>query len=97
MNLTASLALGDLSGTTGQSGSVSFSLHVTLTDSTIPIPPTTCLAGGSNVPISGGGGSVVLSYTGVESSLPWVIAASTIVGVGLFLLVAARRRSRVEE
>lgn len=97
IRLSASLALGDLSGTTGQSGTVSFSLHVTLTDSTIPILPTVCPAGGSNIPISGGGGSVVLSYTGVESSLPWVIGASSIVGVGLFLLVAARRRGRVEE
>jgi hypothetical protein len=97
VHVTARLALGDLDGLSGQGGTATFALRVGLTDSAIPLPPTSCGEDGTDIPVTDGDGDIPLAYTGAEIPLPLIIGAASILGVGLFLLVAARRRRKVEE
>lgn len=97
VRVSASLSLGDLDGLSGQGGTVSFAFNIGLTDSVIGRPPTSCSADGENIPFSGGDGNIPLASTGIEPSLPWVIGAAAVLGVGIFLVVAARRRNKVRK
>jgi hypothetical protein len=96
VHVTARLALGDLDGLDGQGGTASFALRVHLTDSSVPLPPTECGTNATDIPAAGGDGDIPLAYTGAEVPLPFIIGAASLLGVGLFLLVAAKRRRRDE-
>lgn len=97
VHVTATLALGDLGGLAGQGGTAQFDLQVALSDSVIPLPPTTCSDLATAIPATGGDGKVRLARTGSDLPLPGIMGAASILGVGLFLLVAARRRRRAQE
>ena len=97
VHVTATLALGDLGGLAGQGGMAKFDLQVALSDSVIPLPPTTCSDLGTNIPATGGDGDIRLARTGSDLPLPVIMGAASILGVGLFLLVAARRRRKARE
>lgn len=97
IHVTATLALGDLTGLDGQGGTAGFALQVALSDSTVPLPPTVCApSSGTSIPVTGGG-DIELATTGSEVPLPLIIGVSALTGVGLFLLVAARRRRKTGE
>lgn len=97
VQVTARLALGDLQGLVGQGGTASFDLRVGLSDSVIPLPPTSCSTTGTDIQVTGGGGNIPLASTGTETPVPVIIGAASILGVGIFLLVAARRRREAQE
>ncbi len=93
VKVTATLALGNLTGTAGQKDTASMSLGIGMSDAAVgSLPPTSCNGASTILPVSGD--PVALAYTG--SDIPYrVIALSAgALGVGLFLLVAARRRRR---
>lgn len=97
VHVSATLALGDLDGLSGQGGTATFALRVGLTDSVAQLPPTSCGNGGINLRVTGGNGDIPLAYTGSEVPLPIIIGAASLLGIGLFFLVASRRRREVEE
>ncbi len=97
VHVTATLALGDLSGLSGQGGTASFALRIGLSDSVIPLPPTECGTTGTDIVVTGGSGNIPLAHTGAEAPIPLIIGAASVLGAGLFLLVAARRRREAEE
>lgn len=97
VHVTATMELDDLMGLSGQGGTAGFSLQIALSDSTIPLPPTICSAGGAVVPVTGGDSAISLASTGYEALLPLIIGVASLTGVGLFLLVASRRRRKAEE
>lgn len=97
VHVTATLALGDLGGLAGQGGTARFDLQVALSDSVIPLPPTTCSDLGTAIPATGGDGHIRLAHTGSDLPLPVIMGSASSLGVGLFLLVAARRRRKAQE
>ncbi len=96
VHVTATLALGDLGGLAGQGGTARFDLQVALSDSVVPLPPTTCSDLGTQIPVTGGDGDIRLARTGSDLPLPVIMGSASILGVGLFLLVAARRRRKAQ-
>lgn len=99
VHVSATLALGELDGLSGQGGEATFALRVGLSDSAVPLPPTSCGDNGIDIPVTGDPetpGGIPLAYTGSEAPLPLVIGAASVLGVGLFLLAAARRRRKGE-
>ncbi|HEU4850261.1 MAG TPA: hypothetical protein VFS93_07615, partial [Terrimesophilobacter sp.] len=96
-HVSATLALGDLDGLSGQGGTATFALRVGLTDSAAQLPPTSCGTGGISLRLTGGDGDIPLAMSGSTLPLPFVIGAASLLGVGLFLLVAAKRRREAEE
>jgi hypothetical protein len=97
VKVDADLVLGDLNGRDGQGGSATFSFDVSLSDAVVgSLPPTACNSG-TTIPVSGGGGTIPLAMTGAEPPLGLIIGAASILGVGLFLVIAARRRRETRE
>jgi hypothetical protein len=97
VRLSSVLSLGDLAGLGGQGGSARFSFRVSLSDAAVrSLLPTAC-GSGTDLPAAGGDGRIPLAMTGSEPPLPWIIAAASALGIGLFAAVAARRRRRAEE
>lgn len=96
VHVTATLALGDLNGRLGQKGTAGFDLRIELTDSVVTLPPSVCGASGASVPAAGDG-DIPLAMTGAEIPAPLVIAATSVLGAGLFLVVAAKRRRRARQ
>lgn len=95
--VTASLTFDPASGNTTQNGSANFNLGVNLTDTAVVLPPTNCGGSGPLVPgtlDSGGSTTGELSYTGTEVPVMLISVAAFVIGVGLYLVVAARRRKR---
>lgn len=97
LRVTAVLKLGDLQGLAGQGATATFSLRVSLSDSAAPLPPDGCDPGGTDIPGTGGNGSIPLATTGTEVPLPLIMGTAAVLGVGLFLILAARRRRKDEE
>jgi hypothetical protein len=91
VRVTATLALGDLSDTDGQSARSLFSVRAGLSDATLgSLPPTSCGGPSTAIPVSGP--PVDVAMTGSEFPYPLLVAGAGALGAGLFLLVAARRR-----
>lgn len=93
LTVTATLGFASSSGNPTQSALANFEVNVSLTDTAVALPPTDC--GGSGTVIPG----VVprpgaLSYTGSDVPVMLIIVTAFIMGAGLFLVVAARRRKR---
>jgi hypothetical protein len=97
VKVSANLALGDLSGRTGQDATATFSFQISLSDAVVgSVPPTVC-SSGVTIPVSGGGGTIPLAMTGAEPPIALIIGAASVIGVGLFFVVAARRRKEPRE
>lgn len=96
VQVTATLALGDLDGLTGQGGRAAFDFQVELSDAVAPLPPTACSSSGTEIPATGGEGDIRLARTGSDVPLLPIMAAASALGAGIYLLVAARRRRGVQ-
>lgn len=83
------LAMGDVSGSVAQGQNASLTIHVLLQDAAAPAPADPC-AHGTAVPAFSGAGAT-LARTGSDVTLPFA-AAACLVGVGIAVLVATRRR-----
>lgn len=91
VKVTSVLALGNLTGTVGQSETASLSLGVGMSDAALGgLPPTSCGGATTIIPVSGS--PVRLASTGSETPYSLIALSAGALGVGLFLLVAARRR-----
>lgn len=97
VKLSSALSLGDLRGAVGQNGSASFSLRVSLSETAVgSLLPTEC-GSGTNIPAAEGDGKIPLAMTGAEPPAAIIMGAASVLGVGLFLVVAARRRREAKE
>lgn len=95
VRVTSTLVLGNLTGTTGQGDTASLSLGVGMSDAAVGgLPPTSCIGSSTFIPVSGS--PVALAYTGSDIPYRLIALSAGVLGVGLFLLVAARRRRREE-
>ena len=98
------LMLGNLNGQQGQGGTATVSLRVSLSDAAIgSLPPTSCGALATTILVVGPGQPVVtgtdtgMAMTGTELPVPLIAANASLIGAGLFLLLAARRRRRAKQ
>ena len=97
VKLSTQLKLGDLHGATGQNGSAIFSLRVSLSDAAVgSLLPTEC-GSGTDIPAADGGGKIPLAMTGAEPPIALIMGAASILGIGIFLVIAARRRREARE
>lgn len=95
VKVTSTLTLGNFSGAIGQNETATLSLRVGMSDAAVGgLPPTSCGGTPSTVPV--GGHAVRLAMTGSETPYSLIAVSAGALGVGLFLLVAARRRRREE-
>lgn len=93
VKITSTVTLGNLNGMEGQGESAGLSIRVGLSDAAVgSLPPTSC--GGTTTTIPASGSSAVIAMTGSEFPYPLLTFGAGALGVGLFLLIAARRRRR---
>ncbi len=91
VEVISTLTLGNLTGTVGQNETATLSLGVGMSDAAIGgLPPTSCGGASTTIPVSGS--PVRLASTGAETPYSLLALSAGALGVGLFLLVAARRR-----
>ncbi|WP_394771218.1 hypothetical protein [Lacisediminihabitans sp.] len=100
ISIVVTLTIADLAGTEAQGGSAPLSLLASLSavGGTAASP---CAAGGTRIPVLGTAPAVSasdgsLAYTGGGLPYPAIMIASLLTGLGLFALLAARRRRRAE-
>lgn len=97
VKVSSKLEFSDQPGSAGKQGSAGFSFRISLSDAAVgSLPPTEC-GSGTNIPAASGGGRIPLAMTGAEPPFALIIGAASVVGVGLFLVVAARRRREAKE
>jgi hypothetical protein len=94
------LRVADLQGgeAQGQSATISLIASLSAVGGTAASP---CLAGGTDVPVVGSGQALAdtggsLAFTGAGLPYPAIMIASLLTGLGLFVILAARRRRRAE-
>ncbi len=85
------LAMGDVSGSVAQAQNADLTIHVSLRDAAAPTPADPCTHGTAVSAFAGS--SAPLARTGSDVSLPFA-AAACLLGVGIAVLVATRRRRR---
>lgn len=91
--VTTELNFDPASGNSTQNATANFDLGVSLTDTAVVLAPTDC--GGASTIIPGTVPKIgALSYTGAEVPVMLISVMAFITGVGLYLVVAARRRKR---
>ncbi|MBB5632461.1 hypothetical protein BKA04_000684 [Cryobacterium mesophilum] len=96
VRISSALRFGDLQGTIGQNGSATFSFRVSLSDAVVgSLLPTEC-GSGTTIPAAGDD-SIPLAHTGAEPPAAMIMGTAVMLGVGLFLLVTARRRREAKE
>ena len=95
VKVTSTLTFGNFTGMVGQNQTAKLSLRVGITDAAVGgIPPTSC--GGTTTTIPVGDPDAKLAMTGSETPYSLLAVSAGALGVGLFLLVAARRRRQEE-
>ena len=100
ISTVVTLTVADLKGVEGQGQLATISLIASLgaVGGTAASP---CPAGGTDVPVVGSGQALAdtggsLAFTGAGLPYPAIMIASLLSGLGLFVLIAARRRRRAQ-
>ncbi len=93
--VTADLEFERSSGNLTQNTMADFDIGVNLSDTAVPLPPTEC--GGSDINIPGTTPHPDLPSTGTEVPVMIVSVTAFIIGVGAFLVMAARRSTRRDD
>ena len=95
VKVTSTLAFGNLTGTVGQNETATLSLGVGMSDAAVgALPPSSCIGASAMIPLSGS--PVKLATTGSETPYSLLALSAGALGIGLFFLVAAKRRRREE-
>ncbi|MEO7348930.1 MAG: hypothetical protein ABIW32_03585 [Terrimesophilobacter sp.] len=104
VKVVATLTLGDLRSTDGQNVSASFRMRAGLSDASFDsLPSTSCGGTTTGVDVLGvdpprvAGSLAGLAFTGSELPYLLLITSAGALGVGLFLLIAAKRRRQEDE